>query len=210
MPEEEPSEGADVFRCPHCHAFSQQYWQDVDWSARRVSNQAIVGSLSRCSRCSSFTIWVDDEMYYPKASTAPHAHEEMPENVRRDFDEARLVLDDSPRAAAALLRLTIQRLMENHLGADGYSLDDEIGNLVEDGDISPRLQRALDGVRVIGNNSVHPGEMDMDDGRDTAESLFMLVNEIVDEAIARDIRIDDVYESLPDDYLEGIEDRDEE
>jgi hypothetical protein len=50
--------------------------------------------------------------------------------------------------------------------------------------------------------------MDMDDDRETAEVLFMLSNEIVDEAIARDRRIDEVYENLPEGALEGIENRD--
>jgi hypothetical protein len=148
-------------------------------------------------------------MYYPKASTAPHAHPQMPDDVKRDFDEARLVVEDSPRSAAALLRLAIQRLVENHLEADeGDRLYDQIGELVEEGVIAPRIQRALDAVRVIGNNSVHPGEMDMDDNRETAEVLFTLLNEIVDEAIARDERIDAVYEQLPEGALEGIENRD--
>jgi hypothetical protein len=207
MPEEIPNARADSFTCPHCRVYSEQKWHHLQSNLGSGGTDQI-GSVGRCTSCGGYTIWIDGEMYYPKASTAPHAHEEMPDDVRRDFDEARLVLDDSPRAAAALLRLAIQRLMENHLGAEGYSLNDQIGNLVEDGDISPRLQRALDAVRVIGNNSVHPGEMNMDDNRETAGALFMLLNEIVDEAIARDIRIDDVYESLPDDYLEGIENRD--
>jgi len=50
--------------------------------------------------------------------------------------------------------------------------------------------------------------MDMDDNRETAEILFTLLNEIVDEAIAREKRIDAVYEELPEGALEGIENRD--
>jgi hypothetical protein len=63
-------------------------------------------------------------------------------------------------------------------------------------------------VRITGNNSVHPGRMDMDDNREMAEGLFMLLNEIADEAIARDKRIDGFYESLPEDDLKCIENRD--
>ena len=133
----------------------------------------------------------------------------MPESVKRDYNEARAVVEDSPRAAAALLRLGVQRLLENHLGAEGSSINDYIGYLVANDKISPRIQRALDAVRITGNNSVHPGRMDMDDNREMAEGLFTLLNEIVDEAIARDKRIDSFYEKLPSDDLEGVENRDD-
>jgi hypothetical protein len=206
MADEGPAVGADSFRCPHCRVVSEQNWQAVEWN--RYNNDTDVGGISKCSNCNDYTIWVDGEMFYPKASIAPRAHRAMPDVVRRDFDEARLVVEDSPRAAAALLRLAIQRLVEDELDADGGSLYDQIGDLVEKGVISPRIQRALDAVRVIGNNSVHPGEMDMDDNRDTAEALFTLLNEIVDEAIAREERINSVYEELPEGALEGIENRD--
>jgi hypothetical protein len=197
-----PEAGADGFVCPHCHAYSNQKWDDIKFY------NGSFGRVGKCQKCEHHSIWVDGKMFYPKSSTAPSAHKEMPEDVKRDYDEARLVLDDSPRAAAALLRLAIQRLLENHFGADNYSINSEIGDLVEEGVISPRIQRALDAVRVVGNNSVHPGEMNMDDNRETASALFMLINEIVDEAIARDKRIDSVYEQLPEDDLEGIANRD--
>ena len=208
MSSKTPSVKDNSFNCPHCRTVSQHNWQKIRYNFNRGGEN--LGYISRCSNCEEYTVWIDDDMVFPKASTAPHPHEEMPNDIQRDYNEARLVLDDSPRAAAALLRLSIQRLLENHFDADGYSLNDEIGNLVEDDVISPRIQRALDAVRVIGNNSVHPGEMNMDDNRETASALFMLVNEIVDEAIARDKRINNVYESLPEDHLEGIENRDSE
>lgn len=132
----------------------------------------------------------------------------MPNDVRRDFEEARLVVDDSPRSAAALLRLAIQRLLDNHLEVEDGRIYDQIGSLVKQNRISPPIQRALDSVRVVGNNSVHPGEMDMDDNRDTALALFKLVNVIVDETIGRDERIDDFYDTLPEGPKEGIENRD--
>jgi hypothetical protein len=132
----------------------------------------------------------------------------MPDEVERDYEEARRVLGDSPRAAAALLRLAIQRLIEDELDAEGGTLYQKIGDLVERDRVSPRIQRALDAVRVIGNNSVHPGKMDMDDDRETANALFGLTNAIVEETLGRDSMIEGVYESLPEGALDGIEQRD--
>lgn len=49
-------------------------------------------------------------MIYPGVSSAPLAAADMPEDVKRDFNEAREVVGKSPRSAAALLRLSIQKL----------------------------------------------------------------------------------------------------
>ena len=114
MSDDVPNEGVDSFKCPHCLIVSQQNWQSIVYSFAGKSND-MIGSVGRCSNCTNYTVWVDEDMVFPKASSAPHPHEEMPDGVERDYVEARLVLDDSPRAAAALLRLSIQRLMENHL-----------------------------------------------------------------------------------------------
>lgn len=204
---EPPAENKSAFNCPHCGAFARQGSGDLVWRGNSYHHLE-EGLIKRCSRCGEHTIWYKSKLIFPRESTAPRPHVMMPDSVKRDYTEARQVLDDSPRAAAALLRLAIQRLLEDELKADGSSNFEMIGNLVESGDISPRIQKALDSVRVTGNNSVHPGEMDMDDNKEIAEALFTLTNEIVDEAIARDARIDEVYDSLPEGPKKGIEQRD--
>jgi hypothetical protein len=47
-----------------------------------------------------------------------------------------------------------------HLGESGKNLNTDIGNLVKEG-LSVDIQQALDSLRVIGNESVHPGELDL-------------------------------------------------
>lgn len=197
-----PEKDKNAFNCPHCGAFTHHDWEHLTFS------KSIMGRQSQCKKCGKLTIWMEGKLYYPRVVTAPKPHEEMPEDVERDFGEARLVVNDSPRAAAALLRLAIQRLVNNHLEAEGDRLYDKIGDLVEKGSVSPRIQKALDSVRVIGNNSVHPGEMDMDDDRETANALFKLTNAIVDETIGRDEMIDGIFDSLPEGPKRGIEQRD--
>jgi len=146
-------------------------------------------------------------MVYPRVVAGPPPHEDMPDDVVRDYNEARMVVEDSPRSAGALLRLAIQRLME-HLDAEGGTLNTQIGNLVEEGQISPRTQQALDAVRVIGNESVHPGTMDMDDDKETAMALFKLLNGIVQETIALEKLRSDMYNNIPENKREGIKNRD--
>ena len=63
-------------------------------------------------------------------------------------------------------------------------------------------------MRVIGNNAVHPGQIDLRDDRATALSLFTFVNLIVDRMISGPKRIEEAYKGLPESAREAIERRD--
>lgn len=94
-----------------------------------------------------------------------------------------------------------------HLGQPGENLNNEIAALVEAG-LPVEVQQSLDSVRVIGNESVHPGEMVMDDDVETAEALFALLNVIVEDRIAKPKMIRSLYEKLPEGKRKAIEERD--
>jgi hypothetical protein len=130
----------------------------------------------------------------------------MPESVRVDYMEARRVFDDSPRAAAALLRLSVQKLC-GHLGTPGKDLNADIAALVARG-LPRHVQMALDSVRVVGNNAVHPGELDIRDDPGTARSLFDCVNWIVDAMIQRPQLIAETYAKIPEGARDAISERD--
>jgi len=163
--------------------------------------------LFRCESCAEYSIFRSGRLVYPENSDIPDPVDSLPNDVVREYNEAALVIDDSPRAAAALLRLALEKLVE-HLDADGDTLNQKIGDLVGEGHVSPRIQKALDTVRVVGNESVHPGVMDMQDDYDTARALFKLINVISEETIGRDVMIDQLYEHLPENKRQGIENRD--
>jgi hypothetical protein len=201
-----PAAALDAFNCPHCGAYSHQDWS----SARRVFAGSIrteVNALkiADCGRCHAFSLWLGDRMLHPPQTTAPAAHPEMPEALQGDFEEARSILNSSPRGAAALLRLIVQKLCQ-HLGEPGRDLNTDIGALVKRG-LPVQVQHALDVVRVIGNNAVHPGQIDVDDAT-TAGNLFQLVNIIVQYMIAQPRQVRELYESLPETARAAIEKRD--
>jgi len=162
--------------------------------------------ISKCYDCSKLAIWLHNKLIWPSSSEAPKPNEDLPDEVRADYEEAGLVLNSSPRAAAALLRLAIQKLCK-HVGGEGKKIDDDIAFLVRSG-LDVRVQRALDIVRVIGNNAVHPGSIDLKDDRATAEKLFGMVNLIADAMISQPKHIDAMYESLPEGARKAIEKRD--
>jgi hypothetical protein len=130
----------------------------------------------------------------------------LPEDIKVDYAEARSITTLSPRGATALLRLAIQKLCK-HLGEEGKDLNTDIANLVKKG-LSPKIQQALDVVRVIGNNAVHPGQIDLKDDAHTAGQLFGLVNIITDAMISQPKHIEKLYESLPQAQREAIAKRD--
>ena len=131
----------------------------------------------------------------------------MPDKVRTDYEEADVILDKSPRGAAALLRFAIQNLCIE-LGEKGQKLNEDIGNLVKKG-LRTEVQQALDTVRVIGANAVHPLQMDLKDDPQTCRALFGLINMIVEDCIARPKATEALYNALPTSALEQIEKRDQ-
>ena len=130
----------------------------------------------------------------------------MPVEVKDDYEEAARIYIKSPRGAAALLRLAIQKLMI-HLGQDGKNINDDIAALVAKG-LPPLIQQSLDVVRVTGNNAVHPGQLDANDSK-VAEQLFPLVNLIIEYQISLPKRSKELYDALPDGARAAIDKRDE-
>lgn len=105
-----------------------------------------------------------------------------------------------------MLRLVIQKLCKE-LGAAGSTINDNIADLVGKG-LPKRVQQALDAVRVIGNEAVHPGEIDLRDDADMAHTLFGLVNFIAEKMITEAKEIDEIYATLPAGKRKAIEARD--
>lgn len=221
-----------AFNCPHCRAFAHQEWfigaasPIIGGSRSAISafgnslpvptiskeGQQQSGTLihnlcfSRCANCKKLAIWVGREIVFPSSGEAPQANPDMPDDIQRDYKEASEILNISPRGAAALVRLAIEKLCRQ-LGDPNKSINDNIKKMVEDG-LDQRTQRALDAVRIIGNHAVHPGQIDLTDDRAMAESLFKLLNLIVEKMISEPRHIDDIYSGLPKGALDAIDKRD--
>jgi hypothetical protein len=129
----------------------------------------------------------------------------MPEGPRRDYVEASSILALSPRGSAALLRLAAQKLVNDMVPGNG-NLDDKIGTLGTKG-LPEEVAQALDVLRVVGNNAVHPGEIVLDDDAETATALFECLNLIVEDRIARPQRIGGLFNILPRGARDAIERR---
>ena len=161
--------------------------------------------FARCQSCSDTTVWKETEMIYPRSFPFPGPNEDLDEGIRKLYYEAAGIYQDSPRAAAALLRLCIEELCRQ-LGETG-PLNTCIGNLVKKG-MNTRIQQALDYCRVIGNSAVHAGQIDLEEDPSKVSILFDLVNDIADEMITKPKGMEEKYSSLPEGSRKAIENRD--
>ncbi len=151
-------------------------------------------SVATCSSCDGFTLWVNKEIVFPKKTTLPPPNDDLNEDIKSLYLEASSILIDSPKGATALLRLALQKLLEQ-VGKSGKNINDDIKALVAEG-LSPKIQQALDLLRVIGNNAVHPGQINLDDNAEIAQKLFGILNFIAEELITKPNELEALYADL--------------
>ncbi|EPS3379611.1 TPA: DUF4145 domain-containing protein [Vibrio cholerae] len=201
-----PTFREESFHCILCGVYAKQTWVTLKWGSNYNGWHDTDFSFSQCSHCKGNSYWYKDRMIVPSEAPVPPAHPDLPEICLTEYDEARDIVARSPRAAAALLRLCVQKLM-GQLGEKGKNINDDIGSLVKKG-LPVEVQQALDYCRVIGNNGVHPGEIELTDNPDIAHSLFDMINFIVEDRISRPKKIAEFYLKLPEGALRAVEKRD--
>lgn len=201
-----PQIDANQFICPFCHVFASQTKCKLFYEKWNNYSSLEGFALTECRQCDRKLVWHDGQIVYPEVSIAPSPHEDLPEELLEDFEEARIVLSRSPRSAAALLRLLLQKFLK-HLGESGNNINDDIASLVKKG-LPLQIQQALDAIRILGNESVHPGEINLNDTPEVAATLFRLINFIVDDRISHPKRVTAVYDLLPAKKKDGVAQRD--
>ena len=148
---------------------------------------------------------------YQLPANLPQPNDDLPEHIRDIFVEAALIFDHSPRAAAALLRLCLQQLLE-HCGynptgkANIYNM---IAAAVADG-VPTHIQQFMDIARIQGNNAAHGNDLALDpnERRDYAEFMFTVINTVAEYLITRPRQAQENYDKLPESIRAQIAKRD--
>jgi hypothetical protein len=200
-----PEYNKDNFNCPHCGVYAVQSWGQLGYSMWNNYHKTSM-YISRCAHCQELSFWLNNLMIMPTTGTVEHPNLDIPKDCKRDYNEARDIVNISPRGATALLRLCIQKLMK-HLGKTGKNINEDIAELVKEG-LPALIQQSLDICRVVGNNAVHPGEINLEDSPEIALSLFKLVNIIIEDRITKPKEVVALYASLPASAINAIRKRD--
>lgn len=199
--------------CPLCGTLSDQWWSDLflvlpGYDDEPDTTQKVEGlQTTRCSACQGVSYWFEDRMVHPPQRTGPPAHLDMPPSVGELYREAQEVAGASPRAAAVLLRVALERLLAE-AGRDGKNLNDAIAEYIKEGDVPDELQQAMDVVRITGNQAAHPEQLRVDDSVGGTAALFEIVNELVDRLIGFKARMARVYSQLDEEKRAQVERRD--
>lgn len=204
-----PAYQETAFNCPHCNVLAKMDWYNLSaWSGSVISRATYRDIENKdaceCTNCYEYSLWelktygdaYEHIMIYPSIKHGEPAHIEMPEDVKLDYEEARLIFGHSPRGAAALLRLTLQKLMV-YLGEDGSHIHSNIKNLIAKNTMSDIILKALDATRIIGNESVHPGRMLESDREIVSQHLFKFINLVIEKGIAEPKLVEEMYSKTP-------------
>lgn len=106
----------------------------------------------------------------------------IPEQIRRDYTEANLILEASPKAAATLLRRCLQGMIRDFWSVKKENLYAEI-NAIQD-KVTPAQWKALDGLRKIGNIGAHMEKdvnLIVDINLDEAKKLLRLIEILLEK-----------------------------
>lgn len=213
----QPQISRSAFHCPLCGTYAHIKWfQFGRHHAMRPYTEA------ECSHCGESSLWriekttenaggylipTQGTMLFPDTGIAPLPESDMPHDVKLDYEEAAKISAKSPRGAAALLRLGLQKLCK-HLGKSGENINSDIRSLAADNVLPPMVIKVADTVRITGNNAVHPGEMSEEDFDHVASKLFDLLNFIVKKAITEPKELEALYEKVPEGPRASAEDQD--
>ncbi|NBH03488.1 DUF4145 domain-containing protein [Amycolatopsis sp. SID8362] len=227
-PDSMPTFKRPRFVCPHpdCGAFAQQSWTMV---VRRAGSSGYVEHTlplqfdsevpsgdpddaarwyaAECGSCEQMSLWLDERMVFPSQDwLGEPAHADLPPQVADLYAEAASVAPRSRRAGAALARAAVEKLLR-HLDPDApksASLEKRIERIIPQ--VSSRLQKQLQLVRVTGNGAVHIDDepesivllmLDDDEGPALLEILLDTVNQLTEELITRPRVVETLFDQLP-------------
>lgn len=130
-------------RCPSCDRNSYKL-QNYELKA----HPHIAGMINEIERSSI--------LIYPKASNRNPVPQEVPIEFAKDYNEACLVLADSPMASSALSRRSLQHILREKLAIKKADLAKEIQEVIDKVLLPADLLESIDAIRNIGNFAAHP------------------------------------------------------
>lgn len=158
-------------KCPHCLV---EFHEDTSrFQIGEDSERAYWIRNHECPKCKRLSIYLEGRgttfgkeqrfpaitrLVHPKSFSRSPLPSEVPEEYVSDYNEACLVLNDSPKASAALSRRCLQHILRNSAGVKHSDLSREIQQVLDSGKLPALLSESLDAIRNIGNFAAHPNK----------------------------------------------------
>ncbi|WP_293705550.1 DUF4145 domain-containing protein [uncultured Parasutterella sp.] len=134
-----------------------------------------------CSACGGMSLFIGNKIVWPVSSGIKPC-EGIPEATKRFFEEAQSVLRLSPRSCCALLRVSLETFANwaiPRMGVKDFDSESSLNNKIDALQVSPLLKERLHNCRAVGNDSAHPGFLDLE-GKDTLETALQMTEAIND------------------------------
>lgn len=157
--------------CPHCGAlsnFTQRTSLGGRWGPRE-GGVTVDMRIEQCQNCGGLLILLDgtgsagraEFLVYP--TSVPAVDEAVPQRIRDDYVEGVRCLDiRATKAAATLFRRALQQVMIDQ-GAEGRTLNLQVQDLAQKGQLPPSLVEMADEIRLWGNLGAHPDSDGLDE-----------------------------------------------
>ncbi len=162
--------------CPHCHIGTDPV--EGDGAHAKHRGQLVGIRTANCTECDGLIVFAyspsfhrgaptavageihvadeDEVLLYPSSVPPREPPADVPAEYANDFREAAFVLEDSPKASAALSRRLLQRTLRDKGGFKARNLDQEIQQAIDSGTLAADLAHDLDALRHVGNFAAHP------------------------------------------------------
>lgn len=204
----------ESYKCPHCGtltmflfklvvstyperretALMDYFYETQNGELEYRANGAFRFSLPKrvfvteCCSCGNLVYWEKGDIKYPVRSGIAPA-KDMPEDAKEVFNEAQAIIGLSPRAACALLRVCLEKIVDwygENEHVEGFKKSDKLYKKIETIGISPAFQRICKACRIAGNEHAHSGEIDLsgEDSFEIAEAMSRMINSLVNTWIA--------------------------
>ncbi len=158
-------------KCPHCLVEVHESWSSTIVSTEMPGRECAIAEAMVCPACARLVVRLRTghfsraefkeiaplRLVFPRtANRAPAPPEVDDPSIREDYQEACLILADSPKASAALGRRCLQNLLRTKAGVNHGNLADEIKEVLDRKVLPSLLADNVDAIRQIGNFAAHP------------------------------------------------------
>ena len=182
-----------LMQCPHCLIGIRETWKSTPFLNDHGEYWEV--SHMRCSECMEIIIELSGhkndgteimkQRIYPKQISRTAIPSDVEKEFADDYAEACLVLNDSPKASAALSRRCLQNILRRKAGITEKDLHTEIEKAISGNVFPSHISDVLDAVRHFGNFGAHPitdiqtgSIIDVESGE--AEWILDIIEELFD------------------------------